>query len=103
MFEMLDKDNNGILSPYEINDSAGEIFGELGFEDSDWKYLIDQMDTNGDGQISYNEFLVATSNHRSMVNTENLKNLFEMIDRDGNGVISKNELKSAFQSQQDDE
>ena len=54
------------------------------------------MDTDGDGQISYNEFLVATSNHRSMVNTNNLKNLFEMIDRDGNGVISKNELKAAF-------
>ena len=37
MFEKLDKDNNGILTPHEINDSAGEIFGELGFEDSEWK------------------------------------------------------------------
>ena len=37
MFEMLDKDNNGILTPYEISDSAGEIFGELGFEDSEWQ------------------------------------------------------------------
>ena len=54
------------------------------------------MDTDGDGQISYNEFLVATSNHSSMVNTENLKNLFEMIDLDGNGVISTDELKAAF-------
>ena len=103
MFEKLDKDNNGILTPYEINDSAGEIFGELGYEDSEWKQIIDQMDANGDGQISYNEFLVAASNHRNMVNTENLKNLFEMIDLDRNGVISTDELKAAFQAQQDDE
>ena len=41
MFEKLDKDNNGILTPYEINDSAGEIFGELGYEDSEWKQIID--------------------------------------------------------------
>ena len=60
------------------------------------------MDTDGDGQISYNEFLVATSNHRSMENTENLKNLFEKIDPDGNGVISTDELKATFSSQQDE-
>ena len=54
------------------------------------------MDTNGDGQISYNEFLVAASDHRNLVNTENLKNLFEMIDLDRNGVISTDELKAAF-------
>ena len=37
MFEKLDSDKKGILTPYEISDSAEEILGELGFEDSEWK------------------------------------------------------------------
>ena len=88
LFERCDKDNNGVLSPNEIQESFQEVCGCLEFEEKDWQQIIEQVDTNGDGQISYNEFLVAASNHRTMINDENLKNLFEMIDLDRNGVIS---------------
>ena len=58
-----------------------------------WIELAEQMDTNGNGQISYSEFLVAAANKRDLLTQENVDSVFRAFDVDGNGSISKQDLQ----------
>jgi calcium-dependent protein kinase len=55
------------------------------------------MDKDGDGQISYDEFIAAAINKVALLNENNIKSAFEMIDLDGNGQLTIEELKTAFE------
>ena len=53
-------------------------------------------DTDGDGKIDYLEFIQAAINHKTILNKENVKMVFEMFDVNKDGKISVQELKSMF-------
>lgn len=55
-----------------------------------------QLDTDGDGHISYEEFLTATA-ERQLINHQNhVWWAFCQYDRDGDGYITADELKEAL-------
>ena len=45
-------------------------------------------DTDGDGKIDYLEFIQAAINHKTILNKENVKMVFEMFDVNKDGKIS---------------
>ena len=49
-FKMFDTDNSGSISPQEIKDALGQLDEKL------VQSIIDEVDANGDGEISYEEF-----------------------------------------------
>ena len=51
-FKMFDKDGSGKLDMKEIR----EMFGGVKIAENIWKEIIKEVDNNGDGEISYNEF-----------------------------------------------
>ncbi|GLI74023.1 hypothetical protein PoHVEF18_002256 [Penicillium ochrochloron] len=53
--------------------------------------ILQDVDTNGDGQIDYNEFRTFIDHTES-----GLWQMFQAIDRNHNGEIDKGELRSAF-------
>ena len=58
-FQMLDKDGNGSLSTKELRETFAsgsyKVDGEeLG--DAFWEDVIKECDSNGDGQVDFNEF-----------------------------------------------
>lgn len=55
--------------------------------------LFDCIDTNGDGEISWKEFLAFIK--PLGVTEEGAKVAFEMIDENGDGILSKDELSVA--------
>ncbi|UKZ95267.1 uncharacterized protein TrAFT101_010115 [Trichoderma asperellum] len=57
------------------------------------KKIMNEVDTNGDGKIQYEEF-------RDFVRQaeRQLYDLFKSIDRDGNGKLDKSELQTAFKA-----
>mmetsp|Transcript_64864 Transcript_64864/g.74557 ORF Transcript_64864/g.74557 Transcript_64864/m.74557 type:complete len:496 (-) Transcript_64864:1106-2593(-) len=52
-FDMFDKDGSGSISALEIRDV---LQGEEEFTDNVWNDLIKEVDENGDGEISFDEF-----------------------------------------------
>ena len=59
----MDKSNDGTLSKEELRRGLEEVYGGLkGCEDIDFSELVEKMDMDGTGKISYSEFLVAATN-----------------------------------------
>ena len=90
IFLELDKNNDGILSETEI--LAGmervrpDIENLLG-DGTDWTALVRAVDTDGDGRVSYDEFIAACYSRKSLLNDENLRIAFDLLDANGDGEI----------------
>ena len=59
----------------------------------DWRELFSTLDTNGDGKISYAEFLTGASNKTSLINEDNLRAAHSVLDLDGDGMVSPDEIR----------
>ncbi|KAM3144380.1 hypothetical protein pb186bvf_003544 [Paramecium bursaria] len=53
-FQVFDKDGNGFISEAEIKEVLGPSL--VGYDEGMWHQMIMEIDQNGDGQISYEEF-----------------------------------------------
>ena len=98
MFEKLDTGHDGTISIPEMKRGLKSL-GTLNFDvksDDDWDELLDKMDTNGDGQIDFNEFLAAAYDKTKLLNEKNIQVAFDLFDRDKKGYISQKDLKIVF-------
>ena len=69
-FDYFDKDHSGYLSPDEIK----EVLGLNDNSEETMKLVNDimkEVDTNGDGQISYEEFKAMMTSHQNLI-TQNM-------------------------------
>jgi hypothetical protein len=57
---------------------------------------MSSLDKNGDGIVSYDEFIAAAINKVALLNQENIMSAFKLIDSDNSGYITIEELKAAF-------
>lgn len=83
MFEKLDTSHDGCISIDEMKKGL-KLVGNMNFvveSDEDWDKILDAMDTNGDGQIDFNEFLAAAYDRKKLLNEKNVKMAFEMFDK----------------------
>ena len=55
--------------------------------------LLKNIDTDNNGYIGFEEFLIASINKEKILTEKNLKLAFDVFDRDKRGGISQNELK----------
>ena len=53
-------------------------------------------DLNGNGELDYSEWLVATSKRNDLMNEPRLRLAFDYFDKDKSGAISLEELKNAM-------
>lgn len=63
---------------------------------------MDSMDRDGDGKVTWDEFVTAAINKIALLNDRNIKAAFNVLDTDGNGRITKKELKDKFPSAKED-
>lgn len=105
IFIQLDRDKNGVLTKDEMESGFGNIcMLELlqdhihGKDDDDFSLIMNRLDLDGDGKIDYNEFLQAAISHQSLLNKQNIEQMFKLFDANSDGVISCAELKSVFSS-----
>lgn len=60
------------------------------------KEMFSILDLNGDGKISYHEFMTGAYDKATLVNEETLRMAFNVLDRDGDGFLSIEEIKWRF-------
>lgn len=58
--------------------------------------MMDNVDADGNGEIEYSEFVVATLNEKNLLSNNKLQTAFKMFDKDGGGTISIDEIKEVL-------
>ena len=60
------------------------------------KIILNEIDFNNDGLISFSEFTTVTLKHETELTEDSLKKAFNLFDLDGNGYITTHELKQVL-------
>uniref|UniRef100_A0A1I7XB07 Troponin C n=1 Tax=Heterorhabditis bacteriophora TaxID=37862 RepID=A0A1I7XB07_HETBA len=91
-------------SPFQV----GQILRTMGqaFEERDLKQLIKEFDTDGSGEIEFEEFAAMVANF--VVNGEDnegleeeLREAFRLYDKEGNGYINVSDLRDILRALDD--
>merc|ERR1711935_191541 len=82
-------------SKEEIKNGYLEYFGKS-LTDEQIDDMFAQVDADGNGEIDYSEFVVATMNEKNLLSHGKLQTAFKMFDKDGGGSISTDEIKQVL-------
>ena len=96
IFFAFDKNGDGKLSKEEFVTGLTNIDINLNLnlkEEESLNSLIKNIDSDNNGYITFEEFLIASVNKEKILTENNLKMAFDVFDRDKNGCISHDELK----------
>ncbi len=75
-----------------INPGLSKIY-PFGEAEAKVKEIIEEVDFNNDGSISFSEFLTVTIKKERLLSEEMLRRAFDLFDIDGNGYITVDEFK----------
>ena len=93
----LDMNKDGKLTYKEFKEGFSRHFeGKQLLQEIDFDKLVEGIDGDGDGTISYEEFLRVTVNKKKLLNERNLKIAFDQFDLNKDGKLSKSELKKVL-------
>lgn len=91
-------DNSGTITTQEVR----TVWHNLGLEygETELRDFLKSFDEDGNGTISYAEFLKLTAEHNQppQITDDEIRNAFLVFDKDGSGTINKKELKQALES-----
>ena len=91
----MDVNGDGKLSKTEIKNGYMQYFGKS-LTDEQIDDMFAQVDADGNGEIDYSEFVVATMNEKNLLSNNKLQTAFKMFDKDGGGSISTDEIKQVM-------
>ncbi|CAL5211473.1 unnamed protein product [Lathyrus oleraceus] len=94
LFDMMDKDNDGLLTFEELKDGFSMI-GQV-IPDPDIQTLIDAADSDGNGNLNCEEFITMSVHLRRIGNDEHLSEAFDFFDKNKSGYVEFDELKDAL-------
>jgi len=91
-FHMIDVNKNGVLDRWEVKKVLKKLgVGPEGLE-NDVKTLMDEVDENGDGMVSLDEFNNWYINQKIRA-TSRIEKLFNVYDQDEDGFINRSEFQ----------
>jgi calcium-dependent protein kinase len=95
-FLKIDRDNSGLITYAELTKALGEAgLHEKGRVDE----LLRSIDVDGDGSISYDEFITAVVDRQLIHRQNKVWWAFCEFDLDGDGKITVDELRTVLQAQ----
>jgi calcium-dependent protein kinase len=97
-FTTLDVDQDGMLSPQEIQE--GMAASDLKLPD-DIVELLTAMDSDGSGQIDYTEFIAATLDRQQYLKKEVLWAAFTRLDLSHDSLLHKSDIQNILKENED--
>ena len=90
------RDGSGKITLAEFRQAFRML--KISLTDREIRTLVRELDENGDGQISYEEFLRMCSKDllSRMFSQDELRQTFAFYDKDNSGYITEDELEEAF-------
>jgi calcium-dependent protein kinase len=90
LFSAIDSDGTGTITPNALRHAVGQ----KGQSDEDAVHIFTSLDTNGDGQVSYSEFLAGGLQGLATFHMDAVRETFNRLDANGDGFITAEELRS---------
>ena len=96
-FSFFDKNGDGVITAKELG-TVMQTLGENMTED-ELKEMIDQVDTDGNGLVDFDEFRAMMAQKMQDADSEEeIRQAFRVFDRNGNGFISPDEFRYVMTS-----
>ncbi|XP_061179918.1 uncharacterized protein LOC133188482 isoform X1 [Saccostrea echinata] len=92
-FDKTDRDKNGVLSISELKKALVEDYNRKDLTDSEIAEMFSDIDKNGDGQITKEEFLCEMMKKERRTAVEEA---FQKIDKNGDGKLARDEVAAAM-------
>ena len=83
MFKGMDTDNSGTITLEELKQGLSQTGSKL--TEYEVQQLMEAADADGNGTISYEEFITATMHMNRMDKEEHLYTAFQYFDKDNSG------------------
>jgi calcium-dependent protein kinase len=95
LFMQFDPNERGVITKHDFKLTLVSLFGEIEAERLT-EVIFGDIDLDGSGEVSYNEFITSILDEQSLVTNERLAKAFKMFDKDNSGKISVEEIRSIF-------
>jgi len=95
-FQLLDKDNDGLISKNELIEGIKNIVTPEQAND-EVNIILKNLKINN-GFINYDDFIKACIDKDNIITDKNLTILFKLMDKDNNGKISKEDFRNFLNS-----
>ena len=95
LFKQFDQEKKGQITKDVFYQKLCELYGENDAKDISER-IFAQLDLDGSGEISYDEFLSAMIDSKKVVTADRLEKAFKLFDKDGNGKLSIDEIMAVF-------
>jgi calcium-dependent protein kinase len=95
IFNKFDVNNTGKVTKKNFLNELIKIYGEKDANNLTNK-IFGSIDLDGNGDISYNEFLTAIMDSKKLMTDDKLEKTFKLIDKNGDGKITISEIKNIF-------
>ena len=93
MFKAMDRNRNGTLSPVEFK-YAMRDYG-LNISEIEVTQIVKHFDTNGDGMLSFDEFLRAIRGSLNDRRRDLVHQAYKVLDKDGSGQVTIKDIAMA--------
>lgn len=94
LFKAMDRNKNGSVDPAEFKYAMRDFGLEL--SEIEVTQIVKYFDSNGDGKISFNEFLTAMRGNLSERRLRCVNNVFNKIDKTGSGYVTLATLENCY-------
>ena len=96
LFKIIDDDCSGVLSQQEFAKCCKDF--KIGISEENIPILFAYFDSNRDGTLSIDEFLMAIRGELNDKRLALVKQAFQKIDKNGNGVLDINDIRDNFKA-----
>lgn len=90
----MDDDHSRTLSEYEFGKACRDF--KTGISEENVPILFNMFDTNRDGTLSIDEFIMAVRGDMNERREAMVKKAFNHIDKDGSGILDINDIKDSY-------